>query len=121
MFQSKHMILPLGVVSLLLAGCGGSANKADKNFYTSGNREADQRADQRMAKAEQLTGATNNGGQKISSSQAAISTEKKTLYDRLGGEQGITAIVDDFTPRVLDDPRVNWSRKDVTRGGYNPV
>ena len=113
--------LVLASAILLISGCGGSQEKANKNFFTSGSREADQRADQRMAKAQQLTGDTNNGGQKTSTSQAVISTEKKALYDRLGGEQGITAIVDDFTPRVLDDPRVNFARKGITRGGLNPL
>jgi hemoglobin len=112
---------PLIAAAILVGGCGGTQDKATKNFYTSGSREADERADQRMAKADQLSGNTNNGGQKVSSSQAVISSEKKTLYDRLGGDQGITAIVDDFLPRVMDDPRVNWSRKGVTRGGLNPL
>ncbi|MBV8781464.1 MAG: group 1 truncated hemoglobin [Phycisphaerae bacterium] len=113
--------MSLLVALAFVVGCGGSAEKTDKNFFTSGNREADQRADQRMAKAAQLTGDTNNGGQKVSTSQAVISTEKKALYDRLGGQQGIQAIVDDYVPRVLDDPRVNWSRKGITRGGLNPL
>jgi hemoglobin len=34
-----------------------------------------------------------------------------TLYERLGGDKGLVAIVDDFTNRVLQDPRVNWTRK----------
>jgi hemoglobin len=40
-----------------------------------------------------------------------------TLFERLGGEPGITAIVDDFTQRALEDPRVNWERKGIKRGG----
>ena len=43
---------------------------------------------------------------------------KLALFDRLGGEHGITAIVEDFTPRVLQDPRVNWERKGVKRGFF---
>jgi hemoglobin len=28
-------------------------------------------------------------------------------------------MVDDFLPRVLADPRVNWERKNVKRGGFS--
>jgi hemoglobin len=104
----------------LIAGCGGSTQqKQDKDFFTSGNREADQRADQRMAQAQQLTGDNNNGGQKVSTSQAVLSTEKKPLYDRLGGAEGMTAIVDDYVTRALADPRVNWQRVGITHGGLS--
>jgi len=41
------------------------------------------------------------------------------LFDRLGAEQGIARIVDDLTPRVLQDPRVNWQRSGVKRGGFS--
>ena len=50
--------------------------------------------------------------------KAAVVDGKLALFDRLGGEKSIIAIVDDFTPRVLQDPRVNWPRKDVKRGGF---
>jgi len=44
----------LGVV----VGCGGGTHqKQNRDFFTSGSREADQRASQRMAKEEQLTGS----------------------------------------------------------------
>jgi hemoglobin len=83
-------------------GCGsGKATKKQDDFFTSGSREADQRATQRMAKEQQVAG----GGQ---------GQESKTTK---GGEQGITAIVEDFTTRALEDPRVNWQRKGVKRGG----
>src|SRR5207248_3251968 len=39
------------------------------------------------------------------------------LFDRLGGQAGISNIVNDFLQRAMDDPRVNWSRQGVTRGG----
>jgi hemoglobin len=108
------------MITPLLAGCGGTAqDKQDKNFFTSGSREADQRADQRMAKAQQLTGGEDNGGQKVSTSQAVLATEKKPLYDRLGGQKGVTAIVDDWVTRVLADPRVNWQRVGITHGGIS--
>jgi hemoglobin len=31
----------------------------------------------------------------------------------------VRAIVDDFTARAMADPRVNWKRVGVTRGGFN--
>jgi hemoglobin len=72
-----------------------------------------------MAQQEQLTGGKNNGGEKTTKSQAVIATEKKSLYDRLGGDGGLTLIVDDFVNRALADPRVNWQRKGITRGGLS--
>ena len=120
--------LPVLCLALALAGvigCGTSAKSAAKkdDFFTSGSRESDQRASQRMAKAEQLTGSGEGAGEKgakkaveaksTAEGQAAQVEGKLALFDRLGGEKGITAIVDDFTPRVLQDPRVNWPRKDV--------
>jgi hemoglobin len=92
---------------LLIAGCGDAQQPKDKGFYTSGSRDADQRAEQRVSRDEQLRG------------QGQGDQEKKSLYDRLGGEQGLSAIVDDFVPRVLADPRVNWERKGVTQGGFS--
>jgi hemoglobin len=99
-------LIPLVALSLIL-GCG-SAEKEDRDFHTSGSREADQRAEQRIAKDQQLRG---EGG------ESAGKNAKKPLYDRLGGEQGIAKIVDDFVTRVIADPRVNWERKGVTHGG----
>src|SRR5262245_16515826 len=32
----------------------------------------------------------------------------ESLYERLGGEPGISALVDDFTSRVARDSRINW-------------
>jgi truncated hemoglobin YjbI len=37
--------------------------------------------------------------------------EVKSLYDRLGGEKAITAVVDDFVARAAKNPRVNFTRK----------
>lgn len=34
-------------------------------------------------------------------------TEKKSLYDRLGGKPAITAVVDDFVGNVAGDARIN--------------
>jgi hemoglobin len=96
------------VASVLMVGCASDEQK-DRDFFTSGNRDADQRAEQRMAKVEQLRGETSASEKK--------ENVKKSLYERLGGEQGLNAIVDDWVARSLADPRVNWERKGVKRGG----
>ena len=113
-------------------GCRNKPQKQNRDFFTSGSREADQRASQRMAKDEQLTGSGEGAGEKGvkkatktgdsgsqsgSTNKAAQATEKQALFERLGGEQGLNAIVEDFTPRVMQDPRVNWQRNGIKRGG----
>jgi hemoglobin len=104
----------------LAAGCGGEAQQSkDKDFFTSGNREADQRADQRMAEKQELTGETGDSGGTVTKSQAVLAEEKKALYDRLGGSVGIKLIVDDFVTRALADPRVNLQRVGIKRGGFS--
>jgi len=35
----------------------------------------------------------------------------KSLYDRLGGEPAVTAVVHDFVGRAAGDPKVNFTRK----------
>jgi len=110
----------VGGLLLAVSGCRSKPQAQNKDFFTSGSREADQRASQRMAKSEQLAGSGEGSGEKgvkKGSKTAAggtadgLQVEKKTsLFDRLGGEKGLTAIVDDFTPRLLQDPRVNWDR-----------
>ncbi len=127
-------ILLLFIVLGATAGCGiGTAQKQNRDFFTSGSREADQRASQRMAKEEELTGSGEGSGEKgvkkakasgnASSSggtnKAAQVEGKMALFDRLGGEAGISNIVADFTPRALQDPRVNWPRKGIKRGGFS--
>lgn len=88
-----------------IAGCGGTQKTPDKNYYTSGSREADQRAEQRMAKAD-----LDRGGNEKNS------PTKKSLYERLGGEQGLAAIVDDWVSRAMNDARVNWRRTGIATG-----
>ena len=95
----------LGAVAL--PGCATQEKEKD-DFHTSGSREADQRAEQRVSKDVQL-----QGGEE----RAADRTGENTLYARLGGDAGISRIVDDFVDRAMADPRVNWARAGVTRGG----
>ena len=112
----------------VLAGCRGAKPQAqNKEFFTSGSREADQRASQVMAKQEQLTGSGEGSGEKHvkkatpaaggTADQGAQAEGKLALFDRLGGEKGITAIVEDFTPRVMADPRVDWDRSGSAKKG----
>ena len=114
-----------------IVGCGSSGEKKkNEEFFTSGSKEADQRASQRMAKAEQLSGSGEGAGDKEKKGKSEKETKqgegqtekapaKRTLYDRLGGDQGITKIVDDFLSRAMQDPRVNWNRKGVKQGGFS--
>src|SRR5947207_10671502 len=104
------------VVASGLCGCKSSpAQKANENFFTSGSREADQRASQRMAQSEQLTGSGEGAGEKNvkkavvkkadpniptptgATNQPAQATEKLSLFERLGGEVGVSNIISDFT------------------------
>ena len=39
------------------------------------------------------------------------STSMPSLYDRLGGETAVAAVVDDFVNRAAADPKVNFTRK----------
>jgi hemoglobin len=103
----KRLMLA-GILGLWV-GCGTARVGEKDEFFTSGSREADQRASQRMARHEQLSGREDRD------SKVAVEEDKLALYDRLGGEEGIVAIVEDFTRRVIEDPRVNWSREGVKR------
>jgi hemoglobin len=40
---------------------------------------------------------------------------QKTLYDRMGGEATIVAVVDDLIRRAMADPNVNFTRQGTTR------
>lgn len=95
-------------LAALLLGCASRETKED-DFYTSGSRDADQRAEQRVSKDEQLRGEEG--------AEDAEKGAKPSLHERLGGERGVRRIVDDFVDRVVVDPRVNWPRKGSTRGG----
>src|SRR4051812_3779062 len=43
----------------------------------------------------------------------AMDKSQKTLYERLGGKDAVTAVVDDFVNRAATDPKVNFTRKGV--------
>jgi len=126
-------IRPVTLLSLCFAltgttGCGtGKAEKKKDEFFTPGSRQADQRASQTMAKQEQLAGSGEGSGEKdvkkakagAEGVQGAQAERKLTLYERLGGTEKITAIVDDFTTRAIEDPRVNWERKGSKSSGFS--
>jgi hemoglobin len=112
-------LLVLAIAFGTVGGCGTSQeNSKEEGFFTSGSREADQRATQRMAKDQQLAGR--GAGEGDNGEGGIGKAEKKlTLFERLGGETGVTAIVDDFVERVLKDPRVNWSREGVKQNLFS--
>jgi hemoglobin len=130
-----HGVILAILIGALIAASGCHTKtpaKQNKEFFTSGSREADQRASQRMAKEEQLSGSGEGAGEKHvkkaekketasggSTNKAAQAEGKLALYDRLGGEKGLTAIVEDATPRILQDPRVNFQRNGVKQGGFS--
>ena len=100
---------------LLLASCASQEQK-DRDFTTSGNRDADQRAESRISKTQQMRGE----GAKEGGINPNANT-KASLYERLGGEKGLVAITDDWVQRMMNDPRVNFERKGVKRGGMMGV
>jgi hemoglobin len=143
--MKQFAILILAAALAASTGCGGGKiGKKKDDFFTSGSREADQRASQRMAKEEQLTGSGEGSGEKGAKKAESVKADnakkaegksgdamgsatnrpaqvegKLALFDRLGGETGISNIVADFLPRALEDPRINWQRKGMKRGGFS--
>ena len=110
----KTGLLHISLIVLLLAaaGCASTAEeeKKDTDFFTSGNREADRRGSGQVTTERKDSKQSRNPAENPA-------PEKTTLYERLGGEPRIRLIVDDFVKRALEDPRVNWSRAGVTKGG----
>lgn len=45
----------------------------------------------------------------------AVDAPAKSLYERLGGQAAITAVVDDFVPRAASNPAVNFTRQGQPR------
>jgi hemoglobin len=100
----------LALAALLLAACSGDQGlRRPDEFHTSGSREADQRAEQRILKDEQMRDA--------GAEEGAGAHKPVPLYERLGGDSGVRQIVSDFVDRVLVDPRANWKRTSVKSGG----
>ncbi len=108
----------------LLSGClFGGKKKQQQPFFTSGSNKANERASQYMAKKQQLSGTGENGGGGAESTASSTGEPEQgqqlpTLYVRLGAEVGVSNIVADFLPRAMNDPRVNWERKDAGGGGF---
>src|SRR5262245_4014147 len=113
---SLSACLAFSLAVVVLGGCHTkSVEKQQQDYFTSGSREADQRASQRMAKSEQLAGSGEGAGEKEKTTKssgsgsgggtnaAVISKEKTSLYERLDGEVGISNIVNDAMPRLLQD------------------
>jgi hemoglobin len=106
---------------LLLAGCaiGKKEEKPEKSgFFTSGNPQADQRAKAIQEASQTSEKKKSDSKDEISKAAAISAPENRTLYDRLGGEAGIRAIVDDFIKRAMEDPRVNWTREGVVQKSW---
>jgi len=107
--KSRSTTMP-GALLLACALCAcarGGGEQEPETFSTSGNSEADQRAEQRMSKQDELQGS--DGGEPQT---------RPTLYQRLGEEAGVQTLVADFVRRALADPRVNWKRTGVRSGGF---
>jgi hemoglobin len=110
--KSRLLIAALAGAIVFASGCAGHEAGKGPDFFTSGSREADQRAEQRVAKVQEMRGK----GADEQDPKAAPA--KKSLYERLGGEAGVRAIVDDFVVRAIADPRVNWERKGLKTTGF---
>src|SRR4051794_37564746 len=99
------VIVLCAAISLGLTACRSKPQAQHKDFFTSGSKEADQRASQRMAKAEQLEGSGEGSGEKGvkkatknagGTTDGAQAEHKLSLFERLGGDKGLTALVNDF-------------------------
>jgi hemoglobin len=105
------VVVLIGAVLIAAVGCASAADGTAEaeEFATSGSAEADQRAEQVMAKEAQAEGADDDDTE----------NKSKTLYARLGGEEGVKTIVDDAVDRVLVDPRVNVTRDGIGGGFFS--
>lgn len=107
-------VVLLGVFAL---GCASTKDSGDGNdgFFTSGSAEADRRAENAVPNVDDEKSVV---AKKKDSTSTTEDSAKQTLYQRLGEEAGIRRIVDDFIQRVLEDPRVNWTRNGVRKESW---
>ena len=99
-------------------GCTSSPEQKKKeDFFTSGSPAADRRAEQSVPKADDTDKPDTKQEAQKKASEAALE-KQTTLYERLGGTNGVQRIVDDFIKRALEDPRVNWTRAGVRTKGW---
>jgi hypothetical protein len=68
----------------MLLGCGNKQKK-DEDFFTSGSRSADQRADQRMAKTQQLRGESSGEADERTIAKDAVRPPRWGSGDRGDG------------------------------------
>jgi hemoglobin len=73
----------------LLVGCGGSPKKAPAPSPTP-------------------TGETPTAEPAVGQTPAPAQGKEKSLYDRLGGKEAITAVIDEFVARTTTDPRIKF-------------
>ncbi len=94
--QTRNITMTICAAFLLnlLGACGGGSSATQA---TSGDPEADRRAELRVGSDDGKSGK-----------------DDRTLYDRLGGQDTLVKLVDDVTARVIADPRVNFERENVS-------
>jgi hemoglobin len=95
--------LTLVVAAALVVGCENMRKDKDRAGETK-TTSADSQGD-KTARSGQPGGAPSSGGMQAG----------KSLYDRLGGEPAIRAVVSDFVDRSAADPKVNFTRKGTTK------
>lgn len=89
---SRFALLAAILAAPLLASCGGGT---EQPRTSSGDPEADRRAELRVG------------------SDSTKGADQRTLYERVGGEPAVVALVDDMLERTIADPRVNFDRSNV--------
>ena len=94
------------LAALPLCGCGHGSTGT--HVTSSGDPEADRRAEMRV-------GSEGDQTDDKKDSKDKGGDRPRTLYERLGGDRGIEAIVNEMTDRVIADPRVNFERNDVKK------